>query len=73
MFFDKCFDQTHPWGPVFRFKTDPEYAHHVFRQFASEYFGDSRASAQLFAAYKDCMCSVYREQCIAAKLMNVTT
>jgi len=41
MFFGKQFDQMHPWGPVFRFKNDPEYAHHVFRSFASEYFGDS--------------------------------
>ena len=60
MFFGKCFDQLRPWGPVCRFKTDPEYAHYVFQSFASEYFGNSRASAQLFAAYKDCMCSIYR-------------
>jgi hypothetical protein len=30
MLFGKSFDQTCPWGPVFGFKTDPEYAHHVF-------------------------------------------
>jgi hypothetical protein len=62
--FGKCFDQLHLWGPVFCFKTDPKYAHHVFCQFALEYFGDSRASAHLFDAYKDCMCSVYLAQCI---------
>ncbi len=73
MFFGKCFDQTRPWEPVFHFKTDPEYAHHVFRQFAPEYFGDSRASAKLFAAYKDCMCRVYQEQCIVAESTKVTT
>ena len=55
MFFGKCFDQSRPWSPVFHFKSDPEYAHHVFRQFASEYFGDSRVSSQLFAAYKECL------------------
>jgi hypothetical protein len=60
MFFGKCFDQSRPWGPVFRFKSDPEYAHHVFRQFASEYFGDSRVSSQLFTAYKDCLNQFYR-------------
>ena len=60
MFFGKSFDQSRPWGPVFRFKTDPEYAHHVFRQFASEYFGDSRVSSQLFAAYKECLNIFYR-------------
>ena len=31
MFFGKCFDQLRPWGPVLRFKTDPEYVHHVCR------------------------------------------
>ena len=41
MFFGKSFDQSRPWGPVFRFKLDPKYAHHVFFQFALEYFGDS--------------------------------
>jgi hypothetical protein len=43
MFFATSFDQMHPWGPVFCFETDPEYAHHVFRQcqFALEYFGNS--------------------------------
>jgi hypothetical protein len=30
MFFGKAVDQSCPWGPVFQFKTDPEYAHHVF-------------------------------------------
>ncbi len=60
MFFGKQFDQSFLFGPVFRFKTDPEYAHHVFRQFASENFGDSCASSQLFAPYKDCLCNVYR-------------
>ena len=49
-----------PWGPVFWLKNDPD-AHHVFRSFVSEYFGDSRASPQLFAVYKDCMCMIYCE------------
>ncbi len=30
MFFGKLFDQSRPWGPVFRFKNNPEYTHHVF-------------------------------------------
>jgi len=60
MFFGKQFDQMRSWWPVFRFKNDPEYAHHVFRSFASEYFDDSRASSQLFAVYKDCICMIYR-------------
>ncbi len=59
MFFGKTFDKSCPWGPVFRFKTNPEYAHHVFCQFPSEYFWDLRASLQLLAAYKECLCNVY--------------
>ena len=66
MFFGKCFDQSRPWGPVFCFMSDPEYARHVFRQFASEYFGDSRVSSQLFAAYKDCLNQFYRTRYAAS-------
>ncbi len=55
MFFGRQFDQFRTRAPEFWKKSDPEYAHHVFRQFASEYLGDSHACAYLFAAYKDCM------------------
>ena len=73
MFFGRCFDQLRPWGPVFCFKTDPKYAHHVFRIFASEYFGDYRALAQLFAVYKDCMCSIYPSQCLETESTYTVT
>jgi hypothetical protein len=73
MFFAKSFDQLRPWGPVFHFKMDPEYAHHVFCQFALEYFGNSRASSQLFATYKECLYSVYHAWCIAAESTSVET
>ena len=42
MFFGKSLDQSRSLRLVFRFKSDSEYAHHVFRQFASEYFGNSQ-------------------------------
>ena len=71
MFFGKSFDLSCPWGPVFCFKSDPEYAHHVFRQFASEYFGDSRVSSQLFASYKECLCNYYRSRCIDTECSSV--
>ena len=71
MFFGKSFDLSRPWGPVFCFKSDPEYAHHVFRQFASEYFGDSRVSSQLFASYKECLCNYYRLRCINTECSSV--
>ncbi len=45
----------------------------MFRQFASEYFGDSRVSSQLFAAYKECLCTVYRSRCIEAETVSVRT
>ena len=47
MFFGKPFDQLRPWGPIFRFKNDPEYAHHIYCQFAPKYFGNSCALSQL--------------------------
>ncbi len=59
MFFEKQFNQQPPWGPVFRFKNDLEYAHHVFRSFTSEYFEDSRVSVQLFATYNSCLRNIY--------------
>ena len=70
IFFGKQLDQMGLWGAVFRFKNNPEYAHHVFRSFASEYFGDSRASSQLFAMYKDCMCTIYRERSFIVALAS---
>jgi hypothetical protein len=73
MFFGRCIDRLRSWGPVFWFKTNPEYAHHVFHQFASEYFDDLQASAQLFMAYKDCMCRVYCSQCLEAESTYTVT
>ncbi len=73
MFFGKQFNQLRPWGPVFWFKTDPEYAHHVFWSFALEYFGDSRASVQLFAAYKNCMCTIYCKRSLNAVSPSTST
>ncbi len=52
---------------MFQFKNNPEYAHYVFWQLASEYFGDSCASSLLFAVYKECLCNAYCMQCIAAE------
>ena len=52
MFFGCPLDGTRSFDTIFVGKQDVEYAHHVFRQFASEYKGDSRASAQLYASYQ---------------------
>ncbi len=73
MYFGKPFDQSCPWGPVFRLKNNPECTHHIFCQFASKYFGDSRASLQLFAAYKECLCNIYRARCVVAESSSIET
>ncbi len=44
---------------VFRFKNDPEYVHHVFHQFASEYIGNAHTSSQLFATCMGCLCVIF--------------
>ena len=62
MFFGKQFNQQRPWGPVFWFKNNPEYAHHVFCSFALEFFGDSQVSVQLFAMYNSCLCNIYQQR-----------
>ena len=51
MFFGRPFANTRPFDKLFKGKTNGQYAHHVFRQFAAEYYGDARMSAQLYAAY----------------------
>jgi hypothetical protein len=55
MLFGTQINNLRRFAPLFREKGDAEYAHHVFRQFALEYKGDSRASALLYAAYQNCL------------------
>ena len=52
MLFGAPFDSSRSFEPIFRLKSDIEYAHHVFRKLAVEYRGDSRASYALYAQYQ---------------------
>ena len=71
MFFGKPFNQSHPWGSVFRFKNDPEYAHHVFASVCPTTLATLKLCWKLFAAYKECMCSIYRARCVAAESLSI--
>ena len=55
MFFGRPFATTRPFDKLFKGKNKEQYAHHVFRQFSAEYYGDARMSAQLYAAYLKCL------------------
>ena len=52
MFFGPPLLGLRSFEEIFRFKRNIQYAHHIFRQFAAEYKGDSRMSAILYAAYQ---------------------
>jgi len=51
MLFGFPFEHGRSIAKIFR-KMKAQHAHHIFRQFASEYFGDSRASSMLFIEYQ---------------------
>ena len=51
MFFGKPFQNFRSFDELFRLRSDVEWSHHIFRQFAAEYKGDARASSLLFAIY----------------------
>jgi hypothetical protein len=51
MLFGFPFEQGRSFAKLFR-KMKAQHAHHIFRQFASEYFGDSRARSMLFIEYQ---------------------
>ncbi len=51
MLFGSQFDQGRSFTSLFR-KTKAQHAHHILRQFGSEYFGDSRACSTLYIEYQ---------------------
>ena len=51
MLFGFPFEQGRSFAKLF-WKMKVQHAHHIFRQFASEYFGDSWASSMLFIKYQ---------------------
>ena len=52
MLFGTPFSCSRSFENIFRHKVDIEYAHHVFRQMAIEFRGNSRASYALYAHYQ---------------------
>ena len=51
MLFGFPFAQDRLFAKLFR-KMKPQHAHHIFCQFASEYYSDSRASSMLYIKYQ---------------------
>ena len=51
MLFGYPFLQGRLFAELFR-KMQVQHAHHIFRQFASEYYGDSRACSMRFIEYQ---------------------
>jgi hypothetical protein len=51
MFFGPAFHGVRAFKNLFRYKTNMQYVHHIFRNMADECFGDARASALLYATY----------------------
>jgi hypothetical protein len=51
MLFGFPFEQGRSFAKIFQ-KMKAQHAHHIFCQFALEYFGDSRASSMLFIEYQ---------------------
>ena len=62
MFFGWKFEGGRPYDKIFRFKSDPEYAHHVFRQLSNELWGDSTAVSQLYGAYQKRLRMAYQNK-----------
>ena len=47
-----------------------QHAHHIFCQFVSEYFGDSRASSMLFIEYQQARLDAAAEEIVMSSLGN---
>ena len=73
MLFGFPFEQPRSFAKLFR-KMKVQHAHHIFRQFASEYFGDSRACSMLFIEYQqaklDAMTEIITSPSSASHLFN---
>ena len=52
MLFGKPFATNRPLDYLFINKTNLQYIHHIFRHLADQFYGDSRISALLYAAYQ---------------------
>jgi hypothetical protein len=55
MFFGRPLPSNRPMDYLFANKNNDNYAHHVFRHFSSQYYGDSKQSAILYSSYLNCL------------------
>ena len=69
MLFGLLFEQGRSFAKLFR-KMKAQHAHHIFRQFASEYFGDSRASLMLFIEYQQARLNAAAEEIVMSSQGN---
>jgi hypothetical protein len=67
MFFGRKFEGGRPYDKIFRFKSNPEYAHHVFRQLSNKLRGDSTAVSQLYGAYQKRLRMTYQKKYLEAQ------
>jgi hypothetical protein len=66
MLFGFPFEHGQSFAKIFR-KMKAQHAHHIFRQFASEYFGDSCASSMLFIEYQQARLDAAAELCMSSQ------
>ena len=66
MLFGYPFLQGHLFAELFR-KMQVQHAHHIFHQFASEYYGDSRACSMRFIEYQQARLDVATTDLTSAK------
>jgi hypothetical protein len=66
MLFDFPFEQGLSFAKLFQ-KMKAQHAHHIFCQFALEYFGDSRASSMLFIKYQQARLNAVAEMFMSSQ------
>ena len=66
MLFGFPFAQGRSFAKLFR-KMKPQHAHHIFCQFASEYFGNSRACSMLYIEYQQARLDAAVEELVTSQ------
>jgi len=72
MLFGLLFEQGRSFAKLF-WKMKAQHAHHIFRQFASEYFGNSRASSMLFIEYQQARLDAAAEEIVMSSQGNTSS
>jgi len=72
MLFGLPFEQGRSFAKLFR-KMKAQHAHHIFHQFASEFFGDSWASSMLFIKYQQARLDAAGEEIVMSSQGNTSS